>query len=128
MAGSIALLSCARLVAAALIGPVAPVRLVNSAVASVAGAARSPSRLPKASARVWRPQATACLEPSDSGWLARSLQAVQNLPSRAPMPVVAGSPRRSGRWPSASALVVASPSAMFCARNCRSRKESRMRR
>ena len=36
-AALIALLSCARLVAAALIGPVAPVRLLNSAVASVAG-------------------------------------------------------------------------------------------
>ena len=87
--------------------------------AGAAGAA--PARLPNASASAWAAALTACLALSDSGWLARSVQAVQNLPSSALMPVVAGSPMALCTLSSASALVVASPSAMFCARNWRSR-------
>ena len=76
MAVSMALLSCVRLVAAALIGPEAPVMLSNSALASLTALVMSPESLPKASASVWAAEATACLELSDSGWFARSLHAV----------------------------------------------------
>ena len=48
----------------------------NSALASLTALVMSPESLPKASASVCAAEATACLELSDSGWFARSLQAV----------------------------------------------------
>ena len=76
IAASMALLSWARLVAADLIGPVAPVRLVNSVLASLIAPLMSLASLPKASPSVCAAAATACLELSDSGWFARSPHAV----------------------------------------------------
>jgi hypothetical protein len=125
---SIARLSWASWLAADWIGPVAPVIWVNSLCASVAALPMSVASVLNASASVRAADSTACLEPSDSGWLARSLHAVKNLPSSASIPVSEGSPSALCTRSRASAVVLASPSAMLWARTWRSRNESRMRR
>src|SRR4051794_17802345 len=63
-----------------------------------------------------------------SGLLATADQLDQNLSSCAEMPFWPGSERPVSTWPIADEVVWYSPRRSDCARYCRSRKPSRMRR
>ncbi len=71
---------------------------------------------------------TAVRAGSDSGALARSDQALQNLPSSWLMPLSEGSAKASSACSSDCDFVAALPSCMLSARYWMSRKLSRMRR